>query len=105
MCSSEKDYILDFSCDFDHNKKRWWFEDQDNNRMYFISGDVVPESYDCNQATEELINTHLKEIYPSYDFYDYQTNQNGRIYIPETKKFYPSFAFTVMVHYHKLDET
>ena len=101
MASFEEEYIFDFSCDFDRKKNRWWFEDSENERMFFVSGDVIPEDYDCDQATEELIESHLKVIFPTYDFYRYQTNHNGRICNPETGEFYPSYAFTIMVFYHK----
>ena len=104
MTSFIEDNVFVFCCDFDHDKNRWWFEDRMNERTYFISGNVAPEDYECNQATEELIKRHLKVIYPTYDFYDYNVNHNGRMYNPETKQLYPTFALTITVHYRKLDE-
>ena len=103
--TSFEDNVFIFCCDFDHDKNRWWFEDRTNERMYFVSGNVAPEDYECIQATEELIKRHLKVIYPTYDFYDYDINHNGRMYNPKTKQLYPTFALTITVHYRKLDET
>ena len=96
-----EDNSFTFNCDFDQQNNRWWFEDKGNNKKFYISGDIIPEDYECNQATEELINTQLKSIYPNYDFYDYKTNTNGRIYNPNTNELIPSFAFTVIIFYNK----
>ncbi len=96
-----EDNSFTFNCDFDQQNNRWWFEDKENNKKFYISGDIIPEDYECNQATEELINNQLKSIYSNYDFYDYKTNTNGRVYNPNTNELIPSFAFTVIIFYNK----
>jgi len=56
-----------------------------------------------NEEAYEYIRkvNQLKSIYPDYDFYDYKTNTNGRIYNPNTNELIPSFAFTVIIFYNK----
>ncbi len=90
-----------FACDFDEKNNRWWFEDESNcepsGKMFYISGDDVPNEWNCYNVAQMLIDKQLSPIYPKYKFYKIQTNHNCQIFDNETHTFYPSYRFTIMI--------
>ena len=88
-----------FDCDFDNQNNRWWFQNQENDDKYYLSGYIVPNDWDCHKAAKKLVDSMFPFVYPLFTVYEIKTNSNCQVYDNETQRFYPSNRFTVLINY------